>query len=422
MDILLRHKFLVLAIIIELITLPILLFALRQKQQQITSAQRSTVVFFNPPTSSTSPLSKNIGDNFSLDLMIRPANNLISLAKLEITYDPTKITLDSTSSAVINSEVFPVITEGPIISDGKIMVVLSVGKDLTKIIQKESKALTLNFKAISPITKTQISFGPETGLYSVAKQDSNTENILSSAMPATIEVKNTLSKNVSITPITFPSQTPTRFQSPTPTSRQMPSPSPLPTPIISLDPNSSSQSGTILNIKGLKLHGIGIGGDNSSTLSAGNPDPIRTTRVINVEVYDSSEKLLTTIKGTVVYDNNRGDFSGTMNIPSALPNGNYIFKIKISQYLKKQLPGLINVVQGKTITPPSVSLITGDVNDDNKLNSDDYNLIIDCYSDFAVAKNCDTSKKLSADINDDGSVNHLDYNLYLREISVISGE
>ena len=72
---------------------------------------------------------------------------------------------------------------------------------------------------------------------------------------------------------------------------------------------------------------------------------------------------------------------------------------------------------------PNVSLVTGDINNDNALTILDYNVLIDCYSDLLPARNCsDQNKKASADLSDDGAVNASDYNLFLRELSVVSGE
>ncbi len=63
------------------------------------------------------------------------------------------------------------------------------------------------------------------------------------------------------------------------------------------------------------------------------------------------------------------------------------------------------------------------MNNDNKIDALDYNMLTDCYSDSAPASNCtDTLKKLAADITDDGNVNLFDYNLFLRELTNRRGE
>lgn len=75
----------------------------------------------------------------------------------------------------------------------------------------------------------------------------------------------------------------------------------------------------------------------------------------------------------------------------------------------------------------STSSLSGDThcwssNGDNSLDILDYDIIADCYSDLAPARNCsDQAKKTSADLNDDGSVNGIDSNLLVRNVPVRSG-
>lgn len=129
------------------------------------------------------------------------------------------------------------------------------------------------------------------------------------------------------------------------------------------------------------------------------------------------------ISGNVNYKIATGDFGGDIVVTGAtIPSGSYLIKVKSPGYLKKQLTGIINIVPSATNTLPNVTLITGDINNDNSLSISDYNVLLDCYSDLLPARNCsDQNKKMSADLSDDGSVNASDYNLFLRELSVVSG-
>jgi hypothetical protein len=105
-----------------------------------------------------------------------------------------------------------------------------------------------------------------------------------------------------------------------------------------------------------------------------------------------------------------------------LASGQYIIKVKSDQHLRRAISGFVTLTAGTTQQLPSVTLITGDINNDNSLNVLDYNVIIGCYSDISPATSCTASQKLAADINDDGSVNQFDYNLFLRELSVQTGD
>jgi hypothetical protein len=182
---------------------------------------------------------------------------------------------------------------------------------------------------------------------------------------------------------------------------------------------TSSPSQTNLSLSML-LHGIGNGGDNANPVSKGTFSPLRPSRNVSIEFYNSTETLVTTKLGTVNFTATSGDFKGTINL-GTMPTGAYTMKIKTDQYLKKTVPGIYTMAAG-TLVIPAFSLITGDTNNDNQLNVLDYNLIIDCFSDLFPAKNCDAQKKLMTDITDDGFVKDEDYNLFLRELLNRQGE
>ena len=197
----------------------------------------------------------------------------------------------------------------------------------------------------------------------------------------------------------------------------------MPTPKPTVIPITGPRDGySALEIKGLKLHGIGSGGDNPNPKGAGTNNPSHFNRGLTVEIYDTSGTLATSVQGTITYNKNKGDFSGTAQLPNNLTTGSYTIKVKSPGYLRKQIPGFINFIQGKLNSAGSVALIAGDIDGDNQLNISDYDQIMDCYSDLLPPKNCDATKKLRVDLSDDGKVNQYDYNLFLRELSVQQGK
>lgn len=216
-----------------------------------------------------------------------------------------------------------------------------------------------------------------------------------------------------------PSLLPTYAPSPTPTP--IPILNPLPTAIIAPTP-TPVPGGTTLSMN-LLLHGIGRGGDSANPGSAGNTSPKRVQRNVVVEVLNNQNQLVLTKSGVVMFNASGGNFLGTVDLGSALPTGVYTVKVKTDQFLKALVPGIQNLTQGQTTILPQTTLVTGDMNNDNKINILDYNILIDCYSDLSPARNCsDANKKLSADLTDDGDVNQFDYNLFLRELTNVSGE
>lgn len=180
-------------------------------------------------------------------------------------------------------------------------------------------------------------------------------------------------------------------------------------------------AGTTASIT-LLLHGIGKGGDSSNVSSGGTATPLRTQRQVSIDIYNASNQLVQTVTSTVTFAPLAGNFAGTVDL-SALSNGVYTLRMKVPQYLKRTVSGIISITAGQPVTLPVVTLITGDVNSDNALSILDYNILLDCFSDLGPAKNCaDTTKKQMSDLTDDGSVNQFDYNLFLRELSVQSGD
>ncbi len=172
----------------------------------------------------------------------------------------------------------------------------------------------------------------------------------------------------------------------------------------------------------VKIHGIGNGGDNVSPSSSGNLQPLHTTRTVTIGLSDSTNQQVVSKTGSVTYSASLGIFQGTIAL-GTVSSGVYTVSVKTDQTLRRTVPGIISITAGQPVTLPTISLVTGDVNNDNLLSIIDYNMLLDCFSDIAPAKNCtDATKKAATDISDDGSVNQFDYNLLLRELSVQGGD
>ncbi|MBI4098353.1 MAG: hypothetical protein HY426_04940 [Candidatus Levybacteria bacterium] len=223
--------------------------------------------------------------------------------------------------------------------------------------------------------------------------------------------------NPPASPTPSPRVTLTPTPTPTPHPSPTPKPSSMPTPTPTLRPGQ-----TALNFSGIKLHGIGKGGDSTNPNGGGTKNPLRTKRTLTVEIYNTAGVLVTNFQGNINFQAASGDFSGIIPVPDSLINGNYIIKIKTPQYLKRQLRGIMSLIKGQSNSAAPPTLIAGDVNEDNTLSNLDYQIIIDCYSDLLPAKSCDSVKKAAADLSDDGRVNQDDYSLFLRELSVQQGE
>lgn len=180
-------------IAVLLIGIPVTVYLLQQQQETRSRAEKSTNVSFLPDSTQSTPLQKKVGDEFSLDVTINPGKNLVSFVKLEIQYDPEKLSVDDKTGFQANTVVFPSVLEGPVYSPGKILVTLSVGPDPTKAIQTTVKAGTLKLKALAntePGTPTVVTYGATTQVLSLGSSDQASENVLSSPLPAYIDVGN----------------------------------------------------------------------------------------------------------------------------------------------------------------------------------------------------------------------------------------
>lgn len=206
------------------------------------------------------------------------------------------------------------------------------------------------------------------------------------------------------TPTNFP-WLPTAI--PTPTSFN----APTPTPTIHI-PGTS----TVIKLS-LLLHGIGHGGDAVSATSVGNTNPLRPQRLAEVQIYDVNNNLVADRDAVIIYEPSIGIFKSTVDLGTSIPSGAYTMRIKSDQFLRTQVPGIVSLTAGAVNQIVPVAMTNGDVNNDNKIDIIDYNLLMGCYSDLTAAVNCPAGYQTKADLNDDGAVNFYDYNLFLRELT-----
>jgi hypothetical protein len=255
------------------------------------------------------------------------------------------------------------------------------------------------------------------------------------AAPPTSTPTPTIIPTPTVTPVSTPTSMPTLTSTPIPTPRLTATPTPIPTStpvpsptqIVKISPTNLPTptitplpNATLLNFN-LFLHGIGKAGDAANPSSAGN-DPVNKQRNITVEIFNNANISILTLSGTVVYNQNAGNFTGSIPVNTVLQNSPYTMKIKVPQYLPLRVPNQITITNGVVNQVPVSSLYTGDVNNDDVLSILDYNLIMDCFTDILPPKSCsDPIKRATYDLNDDGSVNQIDYNLFLRELANIPG-
>lgn len=232
----------------------------------------------------------------------------------------------------------------------------------------------------------------------------------------------TPTKIPTVPPTAIPTPTPTRVPTATPTSiPPTPTPTQLPTPTPTRVPTPTPTANTTFSFNVL-LHGIGKGGDSANPTGGGNPNPLHPQRALIVEVLNNQNQLILTKTGSVNFNTQSGNFTGTIDMGNTLTSSTYTIKIKTNQFLRKIIPGIQSITAGALNQLPQTTLINGDIDGSNSLTILDYNILIGCYSDFLPAVSCTPENKLRADLGDDGKVNQFDYNLFLRELTNIQGQ
>lgn len=202
------------------------------------------------------------------------------------------------------------------------------------------------------------------------------------------------------------------------------------TPTVTPNPNSTVFSLTFCP------HGLGNCGDNVASSSGGNSTPLHNTRNITLSLTDTNGTavLSSSIAGQVAYVASSQNFQGSVSVPN-IASGQYLATVKMDGYLAKLVPGIVSVTKGYPVLLPSVSLVTGDITNNNQVDILDYNALIGCFGVKVTASSClypPTSTSPGADILDDGPgisdqnksdppIDGGDYNEFIRELSVQKG-
>lgn len=192
----------------------------------------------------------------------------------------------------------------------------------------------------------------------------------------------------------------------------VPSPTPTPTPTI---------SGPTLTLT-VPLQAIGQGQQGGLQGPARNASPRTTTRTFTVFLFDQNERAVDpqrTISGTLTFSPGDFLFRGSIGL-GPIPSGSYSVKIKTPRYLRRRLPGIITIPPNPTVVlPQNLEMIVGDVNNDNEITIDDYNVFQSC---FANQSSCTPAQRVDSDFNDDGTVDLLDYRFLFESFRTQRGD
>ncbi len=155
----------------------------------------------------------------------------------------------------------------------------------------------------------------------------------------------------------------------------------------------------------VKINGIG---------KDGNVTPKHLTRKVTAFVYDTGTSPVTTGTGFLNYDGG-AYFTGIIHL-GKLSQGAYLIKLVSDDTLQVLAqPAFQTLLIGKTNIIPQVTLYLGDLNGDNVLDINDYNIALPCFQSSPC-------NNVTLDFNDDTTINVLDYNLFLQSYEELHGD
>jgi hypothetical protein len=187
-------------------------------------------------------------------------------------------------------------------------------------------------------------------------------------------------------------------------------PTATPSPTIPASPNDSLLS--------LKLFIPGVGG----TAPGNNQTPNNLEKTFSVAVFNNQNNQIKTVTQNLEYgkglgaENNKG-YGGKISL-GQIPNGNYIAKIRTYNSLWKQIPGFVSLQQATSSAQYELTLTTGDLNQDNKMGIEDYNIFLTCFA----GDTCSDDLKTMSDLNNDGNIDLKDLNILLRGFANRQGD
>jgi hypothetical protein len=195
--------------LIILAAVPVTIFVVKQNQDLRSRAAPNTTLTFNPAA-----ITRQVGDEFNLEVVLDPGKNEVFYATLLVSYDPTKLDAET----IVNGPIFPnVVRPGTIdAAGGKISITVGAANQTSPVISPGGTAAIIKFKAMAasqgPLSVRFVN--PDTF---VGASQEGSSNVLLSSQPASVTITQSGNSTASI------SVTPTLI----PTSGILPSPTPI---------------------------------------------------------------------------------------------------------------------------------------------------------------------------------------------------
>lgn len=402
-----RKRLLFSAIAILILSLPLLLYIVRQQQEIRQRAAGGAVSLILSPAS----LTKAVGESFDAQLTLNGSDNNVTSVDVTVSFGTDVLEAISFAPASTFNATFRRIIDN---QRGTIRYTAvsqpELGVTPVPITGSSIPLGTISFRAKAP------------GSSAVTFSDIEiTASGLRTALPVQDNVQGsytvTPSQGTTPSPTAEPTATPSPTGEPTltPTPTTIPSPSPTQPAATStpIPPTPTPCPGCVTFDVQVKLAGIGADGTTS---------PKRLERTLTVTLVDENDVETITKSGTVSFDVPTRMFVGAIDMGTVAP-GVYTVKAASPGFMRKIIANIVDITQGvnRYQITASVALPAGDIRADNELNITDYHLFIDCFGEKANTLRCGSNKPF-ADITDDGVVDLVDYKYFFEGFATQRGD
>lgn len=408
-----KPRLIAVAVFIVALSLPIVISQVLREQDIRQGAQSA-----NPVSLSFSPFSKNVkvNDVIEVTLKINTNGNDISAVEGYLKYVPADLSLIEITGGqnytVVNPNTDPNVFKPIVIYNQTANP--AIGSDVTLAVIK--------FKALKE-GQTEVLFGPiGSSPLKIAASGSSTNVTTSQTASGNYTVAGNISPTTTDTTNTSPSPTTKTEDTNSPPPPDSPTQTPTATqvPTATLIPTATSIPGdTGININ-IQLPGIGKG---SASLGL-NATPIHPQRNATVQLLDNTNSVVKTVTSLMVFTPDASAYFGQFSLGPDFQSGSYTAKIRLDNTLNKNLSGVVSITKGvlnaSTVwTANPVSLISGDLNNDNTLGVIDWTYMIACVKNES---SCTAEIRKLADLNDNGSVDELDVQILQRGFALRNGD
>ena len=177
----LTNKFFILGnLLLLLIAIPVTLYFVKQQQEVRSKAAPSSKLYFEP----ASPQTSTQCTDFTVDLMVDPGTNIVSIVDFYITYDETKLNV----TEIVPSSNFATTVRAVSLASGEANMSVSVGADVTKAVSTITKVATVKFTPVAQGSAQIQIDSAKSRVFSLGPADQPTENVLSSVSPSNVTI------------------------------------------------------------------------------------------------------------------------------------------------------------------------------------------------------------------------------------------